>query len=360
METIKIKKIDKKLPLPRYYQIYQSIKEGIILGKHKKGDKLPSERELSLYFGVSRLTLRKAIEELSREGILIKEWGKGIFINKMPEDKVTKKYKIGITLWNGEEISFHPATLEFLRGAWSLLSGSLYDIELIFITPEVIEKKKYEFLVEKNIVGLILLVGQIPDKDIEKIKKLINHIVFINRQCEEISVNFDSEKQTYKVTEYLIKKGHKKIGFINGPDEREHLLMGKTGYIKCLEKYGISFNPEIYKSGEYLHKTGYIFGKEIIRHSPTAVILGDHLITFGFLDFLKEKGLKCPSDISIISFNDFPFAEYTDPPLTTVKIPFYEMAQKAVEKLMNVIEGKKEKKEFFEGEMIERESVKEI
>jgi len=360
MELINIKKIDKTLPLPRYYQIYQIIKEGIILGKHKKGDKLPSERKLSLYFGVATLTLRRAIELLEKEGIVRKEWGKGIFINEIPEEKITKKYKIGLTIWQGEDISYHPVTLEILKGIYNGMNGkNSYDLEFIFITPEIIERKKYDIFLKKDIVGLILSVGQIPDKDIKEIKKIMPYVVFTNRPSEENSVNFDFEKETYKVTEYLIKKGHRKIGFINGNDNRESLFLAKKAYIKALKDYGIPFNLEIYKTGEYIYKTGYDYGKEVIKHRPTAVILGDNIITFGFLDALKEMGLKCPSDISIISFNDFPFFEYTEPPLTTLKIPYCEIGGRCVEKLINILEGRKEKKDFFEGEIVERESVKE-
>ncbi len=327
------------------------------MGKHKKGEKLPSERELSLYFGVSRLTLRKAIEQLENEKILKREWGKGIFINEVPEEKITKKYEIGFTIWHGEEISYHPVTLEILKGIWTFINGKFYDVDLIFVTPEIIKKKKYDIFLEKKIIGLILTVGQIPDEDTKKIKDIIPNVVFANKPSEKISVNFDNENETYRVTEYLIKKGHKKIGFINGNDKRESLLLAKKGYLKALKDYGISFNPEFYKSGEYTYQTGYEYGKEIIKYRPTAVILGDHLITEGFFDAIKEAGLKCPYDISIISINDFPFADYTNPPLTTLKIPFYEMGLKLAEKLINVIEGKEEKKEFLKGEIIERKSV---
>lgn len=359
IELSKIRKIDKKKPVPRYYQIYEILKEAIFLGRHKKGDRLPSERELSLYFGISRLTLRRALEKLENEGVIFREWGKGIFVNDVENFYSGKKYKIGLTLWHDSEISYHPVTLELLRGMWCFLNDKEFEIDLIFITEKIVKKREYKIFNEKDIKGLIISVGEIPDSDTEKIKEIFPETIFINRPHEKNSVNFDFKIATYKATKYLIEKRHKKIGFINGPDERISLKESKEGYIKALEEHGINFKKEFYRSGNYSFESGYNFTEELVKNGVDSLICGDNVMVIGVFTKLKKMGIKCPYDISLISFNDFPFADHTEPPLTTIKVPFFEIGVKAVENLIDLIYGKEIDKEVFEGEIIERKSVKE-
>ncbi len=75
-------KLNRKIPVPLYYQLKEIIKEEIEEGKLKPGDPIPSERELSEKYGISRPTVRQALKELVYEGWLTREKGRGTFISK--------------------------------------------------------------------------------------------------------------------------------------------------------------------------------------------------------------------------------------------------------------------------------------
>ncbi len=69
----------------------------------------------------------------------------------------------------------------------------------------------------------------------------------------------------------------------------------------------------------------------------TAVLAGNDLLALGVYDALSERGLRCPDDISVVGFNDMPFMDKVSPPLTTVRIPHYEIGAEAARLLLEVL-----------------------
>ena len=167
----RINLIEKESPFPRYHQVKERIKEAIVLGRHKIGERIPSERKLVELFGVSRITIRKAIEDMVREGILEKEWGIGTIVKSTPQ-LIEKKIKIGLTCWHGEEYSYHPATLSILKGIGEVLKNTEFGIEVLFITPELIKDRNYkEFFSSFQLKGVIMIIQEIPEDDLDEIEK---------------------------------------------------------------------------------------------------------------------------------------------------------------------------------------------
>ena len=157
------------------------------------------------------------------------------------------------------------------------------------------------------------------------------------------TVVFDYAKSSYEACEHLIKLGHKKIALIDGP---KNFLISKQalgGYKKARRKYSLGSEDKMVRHGYYSEDVGYKLVKELLKNfnSLTAIITADDMIAAGAMKAIKEKGLKIPEDISVIGGNDMPIASYLDPPLTTMKIPFYEIGKSGAEMLINVLTGKK-------------------
>ena len=359
----RINLIEKRSPFPRYHQVKERIKEAIVLGKHKVGERIPSERKLVELFGVSRITIRKAIEEMVREGILEKEWGIGTIVKSIPQ-LIEKKIKIGLTCWHGEEYSYHPATLSILKGIGEVLKNTEFGIEVLFITPELIKNKNYkEFFSSFHLKGVIMIIQEIPENDLDEIERIVPFIVYGNRLNRERVVLFNYERATYNVVKYLIELGHKEISILTGYKEIEISNMCLRGYRRALEEEGIEVKQGFIKTGYYSYEDGYKLTEELLEmeEKPTAIICGDDFMGIGAIDSIEKNGMKCPDDISVISFGDFPIAKHTSPSLTTVKIPWEKMGRYLTEMLIDFIRnGEKHKNITIEGEIIERESVKRI
>jgi len=177
-------------------------------------------------------------------------------------------------------------------------------------------------------------------------------------------VGFDNYKAAYSVTKYLISLRHRRIGLIIGPYSK----MGRTekrlqGYRAALGDHGIAFDSALVVERDL----DLLEGKQgMIRllslpEPPTGVFAASDTLAIGALAGAKEMGYRVPDDISLAGFDNIEFAAYCDPPLTTIRIPAYEMGQLAVKALLEMIEnGMSETHQYcLETDLIIRESCAE-
>jgi DNA-binding LacI/PurR family transcriptional regulator len=96
------------------------------------------------------------------------------------------------------------------------------------------------------------------------------------------------------------------------------------------------------------------------RGRPTAVVLCSDYLAVGAYRAAREMGLAIPGDVSLVSFDDFPLAQYLDPPLTTFRQPLLEMGEIAAAKLMGLITGERpvQGRQFLRCPLIQRKSAR--
>ena len=154
-------------------------------------------------------------------------------------------------------------------------------------------------------------------------------------------VGFDNFKAARDATNLLISMRHNKIGLIIGPYKKMgRILKRYKGYQQALKDNGIKFDPALVVSTE----PGFLEGKQAMHQllalpeRPTAIFaVSDHLAV-GALSSIKQAGLKVPRDMSLVGFDGVEFTAYCDPPLTTVRVPAYEMGRLAAKILMDAID----------------------
>ena len=155
-------------------------------------------------------------------------------------------------------------------------------------------------------------------------------------------VAFDNFKGAYRIVEYLIGLGHRRIGMIAGKfSVSERAVMRWQAYRKCLADHDISYDPKM------MLEKGYTFfeGKEALARlltlpsRPTAVFCGNDILAIGAIVMAKEEGLRVPEDLSVVGFDDMEISAYYDPPLTTMAVPAYEMGQLAAKVMIENIRG---------------------
>jgi DNA-binding LacI/PurR family transcriptional regulator len=343
-----------------YQQVKAKIEEGIASGAYKEGDCLPSERTLSKHLGISMITTRRALNEMATDGILEKKWGKGVFVKKSLPPIVVPK-KIALTVIHSKEYLSHPAVSGVISGLASVIGDSKeIHLEVVFISPSMIENSDYSLLLERDFDGLITTIQEIPVKSMKLIKKHIPHMIAINQSKMTPSVSFDFEDATRVIMRHLYDHGHRRIALLNGIKDSfisNAVLKGYTDFI--LNEGGV-VDKDIIRFGFYDRNHGRELTEDILRSKKvSAIITGDDNMALGALDAILKAGLKCPDDISICSFNDFPFASMIKPALTTVRVPFYEIGKLAAEVLMHSMNFFTTTEEMFKlkGELIVRESV---
>lgn len=142
------------------------------------------------------------------------------------------------------------------------------------------------------------------------------------------------------LTEHLIAAGHKRIAFLTSAVPWPMLEQRLLGYHDALDAAGL--RPMVFSGGTWTPASGAALGSRILgeRRPPTAMMCGNDLLALGVIRSVRERGLTVPDDVAVTGFDDFQFAEYTDPPLTTVRIPGYDIGRTAGEALVDLLEGR--------------------
>ncbi|HQZ11894.1 MAG TPA: LacI family DNA-binding transcriptional regulator [Devosia sp.] len=132
--------------------------------------------------------------------------------------------------------------------------------------------------------------------------------------------------------EHLIAAGHRRIAFINGEDWMVASHDRLRGYKRALKRAGIPFDPALVRSGNWLLSLGHDCTRDLLQleDRPTAIFCASDKMAIGAYEAIKEAGLRIPSDISVVGFDDDPTARYLDPPLTSVQVPHEDMGRRAV------------------------------
>jgi LacI family transcriptional regulator len=166
----------------------------------------------------------------------------------------------------------------------------------------------------------------------------------------------------YAATKYLLAKGHRRIGFINGEPWMEASVDRLKGYRQALTAAGVAFDADLLRSGDWLPLQGHRLADELLalKDPPTAIFCGNDLMAMGALEAAHKRGLRVPEDLSIMGYDDSELARYTHPPLSTVVLPNYEMGRRAAELVMALAGGNSPGRPTtmrIDGPLIERGSV---
>ncbi|HAV12363.1 MAG TPA: hypothetical protein DCX06_02540 [Opitutae bacterium] len=152
-------------------------------------------------------------------------------------------------------------------------------------------------------------------------------------KCHVLGV--DNYSGAVAAAKYIAELGHQHIGLILGPDESRDFSERSRGYAHGLQAAGIEVREEMVYKGSYDQETGRAGCEHFLsmKQVPTALICASDNIAFGALDFAKDRGVSCPKDISIIGFDDGPWAVACSPKLTTIRQPLGTLTRRAVELL---------------------------
>lgn len=194
------------------------------------------------------------------------------------------------------------------------------------------DKDFKETLKECN--GLVC-VGKFAHEDAEDLISFNPNIVFLDMKSdhpEVTTITVDLYTAAQEALEYLKELGHKKIGYIGGIEYASGSEMvtddRKLAYQIFMQKNKFS-SSGLVKEDEFTISSGYKMMQEMLKGKtiPTAVFAASDAIAVGAMKAIKEEGLSIPEDISIISINDNEVSEFTEPPLTTMRAPSYDMGQ---------------------------------
>jgi LacI family transcriptional regulator len=174
-----------------------------------------------------------------------------------------------------------------------------------------------------------------------------------------ISMTMDDEGSARRATEHLIALGHRRIGFIAGSEEYDLSNWRIDGWREAMEAAGLP-QDGLCTRGDFSYESGVVAANELLDLDgpPTAIIASNDQMTLAALDTANQRGLKVPSDLSLISFDNTPVVRFTDPKLTAIDQPIAATFSKAVELLItNGDAAVPDQPVVTEGSLVERGST---
>lgn len=200
----------------------------------------------------------------------------------------------------------------------------------------------------KQLQGLIA-IGKFNKCEIAELRKYCQNIVAVDSSPfeEELdSVVVEVDRTMKKLLDFVLEQGFKDIGYFGGLEKYEDFktYLGEkryTAYVEYMKEKGLYREDRIFLDA-MCAKSGYAMFMEAYYRGnlPEIVIAGNDSAALGMMKAMHECGLKIPEDISIIGINDIPMAQYTQPPLTTVKLYSEFMGETAVELMKERFEGR--------------------
>ncbi|GGW83782.1 LacI family DNA-binding transcriptional regulator [Alteromonas halophila] len=155
-------------------------------------------------------------------------------------------------------------------------------------------------------------------------------------------VTLDNRAAANAMTTHLLELGHRHIAMIKGPQSSPLTLERLAGYRDALHQAGLSVDESLLFPGDFTLSSGFDAAQHILSCSPrpTAVFCENDETAMGAMHAFKVNGLRVPDDISVAGFDDIAFAQYCDPPLTTISQPAEEFGRTAVTLLLDVLAGR--------------------
>ena len=225
------------------------------------------------------------------------------------------------------------------------------------------EEEAINLLRAKRVDGLLIAPVQDRDDDIKNLLDANIPFVVVGRDFENIEIDAvfnDEVKGGFLATEYLIKKGHKRIALIDGFLYKSPAKGRLEGYKKALNKYRISLDELLVSVGDINIEDGYERTKQMLEKKLdfTAIFAYNDMMAFGSMQAIKEKGLRIPEDIGLVGYDDISFSSLMSPSLTTIRLNKQELGIESVKLLLSRINGnrKKAKKIMLDVELIVRKT----
>lgn len=359
------------MAISKYQAIADDLREKIIQQDYPLNSAIPSELLLQKQYGVSRHTVRQAINLLVNEGFLRTEKGSGTYVDSAYKQSAVKKIKenktIGVIITYLSDYIFP----SIIRGLEKTLREHGYSLLLASTNNnQQQEKECLEKMLDYGVQGLIIE----PTKSNQynpnialyvKLREKKIPMVMINASYEELALPalcVDDVKAGFLATELLIQEGHQQLLFIAKTDD----LQGKyrlKGFIKACETYDILFAAEdIITYTTETRKT--IYQQVLIRLSQTSIsgiVCYNDQIASRLLDVLEENQFQVPQDISLVGNDNASLSKIGKVKLTTLEHPKEKMGVDAANWLIKTIETQEEQPNvLYEPKLIKRDSTRKL
>jgi LacI family transcriptional regulator len=256
--------------------------------------------------------------------------------------KTARSGTVGIVIPDLTNPLFPP----IVRGIQDVLGAAGYTA-LIVNTDDDAEREEalVESLRSRQVEGLIIGTALVDHPLLKRLDEQGVPMVMINRRSPGVevpSVAPDDAAGIELAVEHLVRLGHRRIAHLAGPPTTSTGLLRARAFRSAVRDHGIDDDAGlIMVCDRWSEEAGARACSALLDSTAefTAVVAGNDLIALGCYDVFHERKLRCPEDVSIVGFNDMPFLDKLQPPLTSVSVAHHEIGCEAARMLLDCLRG---------------------
>lgn len=191
----------------------------------------------------------------------------------------------------------------------------------------------------RQVDGLLIASARREDEAVREMFEQGLPMVLINRRSERVALPAVTGDDPYGIelaVRHLAELGHTSIAHLSGPSDMSTGLSRSRTFRHVVAELGLDDSPDlVVECTTYSIEEGARAARKLFDAArPSAVVAGNDQIAVGVVDVLRELGLRCPEDVSVVGFNDMPFVDKLSPPLTTVRVPHSQIGAEAARILL--------------------------
>jgi DNA-binding LacI/PurR family transcriptional regulator len=282
------------------------------------------------------------------------------------DDSTITKIRLVIYKKNGLIVNDTPYFTLLVEGIEQECRESGYELSISNLNEkhEDYEEQVWQLVNEPG-TAIILLGSELSQEDVKRYKAARCPILLLGYWSYDMAFHglmINNEDSIRMAMSYLIKNGHKKIGYLKSKYRILDFEQRQVGYQLALQEFNIPYNQDfIVELGTTMNEAC----REMLEYLDrtlvpvTAYIAENDRIALGAMKALIERGYQIPKDVSMIGFDDLPFCDISSPRLTSFRVPKQDMGRLAVRKVIDMIKQGDRMKTKLQvcTEFIERDSV---
>jgi LacI family transcriptional regulator len=259
----------------------------------------------------------------------------------------------------------NPFFTSMVRGIEDVAREHGHQIVLCNSDEDVAKEAAYlEVAISERMAGVVIAVASTKASRLDTLLERDTPVVAVDRvpasRAGAInSVVVDNRLGAALATDHLLSIGCKRIACITGPTRLSTASDRLAGYREALQRAKVPFDAALVRRADFRQEGGHEAALDLFggRKRPDALFVANNLMTLGALAALRELGLGVPDDVSVIGFDDAPWAELTAPPLTVVAQPTYRIGTEAARLLASAREDASTRQVVLPPSLVVREST---